>query len=88
VPTLKELGIQGVPPGPWQGLAGPKGLPEPVKKSLIEAAAKAGQDSAWLDFLEKNGLSGAFLSGPELESFLKQEVEMIGALLRAIGLLK
>jgi tripartite-type tricarboxylate transporter receptor subunit TctC len=88
VPTLKELGIQGVPPGPWQGLAGPKGLPEPVKKSLIEAAAKAGQDPAWLDFLEKNGLSGAFLSGPELESFLKQEVEMIGALLRAIGLLK
>ena len=88
VPTLKELGIQGVPPGPWQGLAGPKALPEVVKKSLIEAAAKAGQDPAWLDFLEKNGLSGAFLSGPELESFLKQEVETIGALLKAIGLLK
>jgi tripartite-type tricarboxylate transporter receptor subunit TctC len=88
VPTLKELGIQDVPPGPWQGLAGPKALPEVVKKSLIEAAAKAGRDPAWLDFLEKNGLSGAFLSGPELDSFLKQEVEMIGALLKAVGLLK
>jgi tripartite-type tricarboxylate transporter receptor subunit TctC len=30
VPTLKELGIHGVPPGPWQGVAAPKSVPEPV----------------------------------------------------------
>jgi tripartite-type tricarboxylate transporter receptor subunit TctC len=88
VPTLKELGIRGVPPGPWQGLAGPKGLPEPVRKSLAEGAAKAGQDPAWLDFLTKSGLAGAFLAGPELDAFLKEEVEMIGGLLKTIGLLK
>jgi tripartite-type tricarboxylate transporter receptor subunit TctC len=59
-----------------------------VKKSLAEAAAKAGQDPAWLGFLAKSGLAAAFLSGPELEAFLKEEVEMIGGLLKTIGLLK
>ena len=88
VPTLKELGIKGVPPGPWQGLAAPKNLPDAVKQSLVDAAAKASRDPAWLDFLGKNGLASAFLAGPELDAFLREEVETIGALLKVIGLLK
>jgi tripartite-type tricarboxylate transporter receptor subunit TctC len=88
VSTLKEQGIHGVPPGPWQGLAAPKNIPVPVKRSLVEAAANASRDSAWLEFLGKNGLTSAFLAGPELDSFLKEEVETIGALLKVIGLLK
>lgn len=88
IPTLKELGVQGVPPGPWQGLAGPKDMPESVKKTLVEAAAKASQDPEWQAFLGKSGLTSAFLAGPELDAFLKQEIEMIGGLMKAIGLLK
>ncbi len=88
VPTLKEQGIQGVPPGPWQGLAGPKGMPEPVKKVLADAAAKASEDREWQDFLSKNGLTTSFLAGPEMDTFLGQEIEMIGNLMKAIGLLK
>jgi tripartite-type tricarboxylate transporter receptor subunit TctC len=88
IPTLKEQGIQGVPPGPWQGLAGPKGMPEPVKKALVEAAAKASEDRDWQDFLGKNGLTSSFLAGPEMDVFLAQEIEMIGGLMKAIGLLK
>ena len=88
VPTLKEQGIQGVPPGPWQGLAAPKNIPEAVKRSLVEAAAKASRDPAWLDFLSKNGLTSAFLAGQELDTFLREEVETIGTLLKVIGLLK
>jgi len=88
VPTLKELGIQGVPPGPWQGLAAPRGLPGAVKGRLVEAAAKAAEDPAWRDFLGKNGLTGSFLAGPELDAFIRQEIEMIGGLMKAIGLVK
>jgi tripartite-type tricarboxylate transporter receptor subunit TctC len=88
VSTLKELGILGVPPGPWQGIAAPKAIPDPVKAALVDAAAKASQDPAWLDFLSKNGLTPAYLAGPELDAFITQEIETIGGLLRAIGLLK
>jgi len=88
VPTLKEVGIEGVPSGPWQGIAAPKALPDPVKAALVDAATKASQDPAWLDFLSKNGLTPAFLAGPELDAFINQEVETIGGLLKAIGLLK
>jgi len=88
VPTLKELGITGVPPGPWQGLAAPKGIPDPVKKALVEAATKASRDPAWQDFLSKQGLTSTFLTGPEMDAFIQQEIEMIGGLLKAIGLLK
>jgi tripartite-type tricarboxylate transporter receptor subunit TctC len=87
-PTLKELGISGVPPGPWQGLAAPKGLPETAKKILVDAAIRAGQDPAWLEFLGKNGLTPAFLAGPELDAFLKEEVKTIGGLLKTVGILK
>jgi tripartite-type tricarboxylate transporter receptor subunit TctC len=77
-----------VPPGPWQGLAAPKNIPEAVKRSLVEAAAKASRDPAWLDFLSKNGLTSAFLAGQELDAFLREEVDTIGTLLKVIGLLK
>lgn len=88
VPTLKEVGITGVPPGPWQGLAAPKALPDPVKKTLVEAAAKASRDPEWQEFLRKSGLMSMFLSGLDHDAFIHQEVEIIGGLLKAIGLLK
>lgn len=88
VPTLRELGIAGVPPGPWQGVAGPKGLSEAVKSTLVEAATKASRDPGWQEFLKKSGLTSRFLAGPELEAFIRQEVESLGSLLRSVGLLK
>ncbi len=88
VPTLKELGILGVPQGAWQGLAAPKGIPDAVKKTLVEAATKASQDPDWLGFLSKNGLTATFLTGPEHDAFIQREIETIGGLLKVIGLLK
>jgi tripartite-type tricarboxylate transporter receptor subunit TctC len=88
VPTLRELGVAGVPAGPWQGVAAPRGLPDPVKAALVEAATRASRDAAWQEFLKKSGLASRFLTGPDLDAFIRQEVESLGALLRAVGLLK
>jgi len=41
LPTLAELGITGVLPGSWFGLAGPASMPGPVVQALSEAAAAA-----------------------------------------------
>ncbi len=85
-PTLRELGIGGVPAGPWQGLAAPKGLPEPVKATLLAAITKASQDAQWKAFLQQNGLTSHFLAGAALEEFLKSEIDTLGALLKSVGL--
>lgn len=86
VPTLKEAGIAGVPPGPWQGIAAPKGLPEPVNATLVTAITKASQDAEWKAFLAKSGLASQFLTGPPLDAFLRSEIETLGALLKSVGL--
>ncbi len=53
LPTLAELGIAGVLPGSWFGLAGPASLPGPVVQALSEtvAAPRAGEDR-----LDQHGL--------------------------------
>ncbi len=88
VPTLKELGIVGVPAGAWQGLAAPKGIPDAVKQALVEGATKASKDPAWLEFLSKSGFTSLFLAGSEHDAFIRQEIEETGTLLKAIGVLK
>ena len=86
VPTLTELGIKGVPSGAWQGIVAPKALPEPIKAALLQAITKANQDAGWKEFLAKSGLTPFYATGPAFDTFLKSEVEQIGALLKAIGL--
>jgi tripartite-type tricarboxylate transporter receptor subunit TctC len=85
VPSLMELGIKGIPEGPWQGVAAPKGLPEDVKNVLIEAIRKAVNDPYWKEFLEKFGYTDRFLAGRDFEEFFKNDMQMVDGLLKSIG---
>jgi len=86
VPTLKEQGIVGVPPGPWQGIAAPKDLPAQHKATLVTATTRAAQEPSWKAFLQQNGLASHFLAGAGLEAFLKEEIDTLGALLKSVDL--
>lgn len=86
VPTLKELGVLGVPAGPWQGFAAPKGLPEPLKTRLADAARKAERNPIWRKFLADNGLAPFHADGADFDAFIAQEIGELGALLKALGL--
>jgi tripartite-type tricarboxylate transporter receptor subunit TctC len=88
VPTLAELGIRGIPEGPWQGVAAPKGLPEEVRAVLAEAIRKAVQEASWKEFLDKFGYSEGFLPGKEFEEYFKADMQMLDKLMKAIGLIK
>jgi tripartite-type tricarboxylate transporter receptor subunit TctC len=88
VPTLSELGIKGIPEGPWQGIGAPKGLPEDIKNILIEAIRKAVNDPYWKDFLDKFGYGERFLPGKEFEEFFQRDIQMLDKLLRTIGMIK
>jgi len=87
-PTLLELGIKGIPEGPWQGIAGPKGMPEDIRNILIEAMRKAANDPYWKDFLEKFGYADRFLPGKEFEAFFNSDIQMLEVLLKSIGKIK
>jgi len=87
-PTLLELGIKGIPEGPWQGIVGPKGMPEDIRNILIEATRKAANDPYWKGFLEKFGYADRFLPGQEFEAFFKGDMQMLEALLKSIGKIK
>jgi tripartite-type tricarboxylate transporter receptor subunit TctC len=80
-----ELGVKGIPEGPWQGVAAPKGLPEHVKGALIEAIRKTVSDPYWREFLEKFGYSERFLAGKDFEEFFKNDMQVIDGLLKSIG---
>jgi tripartite-type tricarboxylate transporter receptor subunit TctC len=88
VPTLAELEIKGVPEGPWQGIAAPKGLPDDVRNILTEAMTKAAKDPAWKEFLGKFGYADRFLAGGEFEAFFNQDIRMLEGLLKSIGTIK
>jgi tripartite-type tricarboxylate transporter receptor subunit TctC len=87
-PTLAELGIKGIPEGPWQGIAAPKGLSDDIRNVLIEAIGKACNDPSWKGFLDKFGYSDLFLAGNQFEQFFQRDTETLDKLLRTIGMIK
>jgi tripartite-type tricarboxylate transporter receptor subunit TctC len=88
VPSSSELGIKGIPEGPWQGIAAPKGLPDDIKNILIEAIRKAVNDPYWKDFLDKFGYAERFLPAKEFEQFYTSDYQMLEKLLKTIGMIK
>ena len=87
-PSLSELDIKGIPEGPWQGIAAPKGLPDDIKNMLIEAMGKATKDPYWKGFIDKFGYADRYLPGKEFEAFFKEDIQMLAGLMKSIGSIK
>lgn len=84
VPTLQESGVKGIPEGPWQGVAAPKGLPDDIRAFLIEAVRKAVQEPSWKEFMEKFGYADRFLPGKDFDKFFESELQVFEKLIRAV----
>jgi tripartite-type tricarboxylate transporter receptor subunit TctC len=87
-PSLSELDIKGIPEGPWQGIAAPKGLPDDIKNILIETMGKATKDPYWKGFIDKFGYADRYLPGKEFEAFFKEDIQMLERLMKSIGKIK
>ena len=69
VPTMKELGYPTVISNSTRGIAGPKGLPEPVLNKLREVLKKAMEDPDHVGKLENQGLAIKVMVGDEYAKY-------------------
>lgn len=87
VPTLKEVGIDWVM-GAWRGFALPKAA-KPETVSFYEKAIQKVYESAeFKDFMQKNGFGMVWRNSKEFATFMEQQDQTMGQLMKELGLAK
>jgi tripartite-type tricarboxylate transporter receptor subunit TctC len=87
VPTFKDLGFDYVT-STIAGIAGPKGLPEPIAKKLEMAVAKAAGNPAYVEACKKLALQPQEKTGKDYESHLLTTYQNMGDILKKWGMIK
>lgn len=85
VPSLAELGIK-LDYVPWTGLFAPAATPPELVAALRRAMRAATSDPQFVEVVRKSA-SGetAYLDGPELEAFWRQDISSTAATIKRIG---
>lgn len=88
VPTLKEaMGID-YDTGAWRGIAGPKGLPQPVAEKLTAALKKAYDSKEYKDFMSSRGFGVVWSDAAGFAKFMDEGNKQMGQAMKAAGLAK
>jgi tripartite-type tricarboxylate transporter receptor subunit TctC len=69
LPTTAELGFPGVISASTRGIAGPKGMPDPILKKLYDEFKKAMMSKEHLDKLESAGMPVKIMVGEEFVNY-------------------
>ncbi|MCX0269889.1 tripartite tricarboxylate transporter substrate-binding protein [Nocardia zapadnayensis] len=84
-PTLKESGID-VEFTNWRGVVAPPGISDEQRQALIDAYTEMHDSAEWKEAVRANGWGDAFLSGAEFGTFIQQQTDQCGAVLKDLGL--
>lgn len=84
-PTLKEAGID-VEFTNWRGVVAPPGINDADRQALIDAYSKMHDSPQWKDALARNGWDDAFLTGDDFGTYLQQQTDQVGSVLKELGL--
>lgn len=87
VPTFQEQGID-LTLTLWRGFAAPKGTPVERIKVLEETFKKVAENKGFIEFVEKMGASVEFMPKEEFDAFLKENDQLIGDIMKQIGMSK
>ncbi len=87
IPTLRELGIDATFEV-WRGVFGPPDMPPEAREYAAAAVEKMVKTDAWKDVLAKYNWQPSYLPGKEFGEFLGQQEQLLGGLLRGLGLIK
>lgn len=87
VPTLKELNVD-YSLMQWGGFAAPKGIPDDVKTTLVNALEKSVNSDDFKKLMSDRGMEASFMKGAEYENFVKQQVEFFDSMIDQAGIKK
>ncbi len=87
VPTLVELGYD-VTFANWRGFFGAPDLPGNMAAAYAELLKKMYDTPEWEIVRSRNGWSNLYKAGPDFYSFLEDQEDIIGGLMRELGFLE
>lgn len=87
VPTLKELGINWTM-GAWRGIALPKNTPKGITEVVERAVEKVAKSPEFAKFMKDNGFGVLYKPSGEFATFLAEQDEAMGKLMKEVGLIQ
>jgi len=88
VPTLKELGYDIPCPSFYQGVHGPKGIPEGIVKKLEDAFTKAMKEPAFIQGMKDLRTLIVYRNRKELGDYVARSYEVTNNFLKELGIIK
>jgi tripartite-type tricarboxylate transporter receptor subunit TctC len=88
VPTMTESGLKDADSTSWYSLSGPKGTPPAVVQRLNQAVAAINKDPDYQKMMQAQGVELRTLSAADATAFVQKDREVMGALVRSVGLEK
>ena len=82
VPTMAEQGVQNMYAGNWYGFVTPHGVPAAVREKLAGDFQKIAASKAFQDKAYAMGVQVEYRDGAQFTSFLRQEGERLGEVVR------
>jgi putative tricarboxylic transport membrane protein len=84
-PTMREAGVN-VELTNWRGMVGPPGMRDNERQAWVTMLTRMNESRAWRETLQRQDWEDAFLAGDGFATFLREEDQRVGQVLRDIGL--
>lgn len=88
VPATREAGFPGVNLIGYNGVVGPRGIPEAIVKQWVASLREATSDREFIATMDKLGLPVAYLGPEEFRQFLKRDYEAALEMATRLGMRK
>ena len=85
IPTFKELGYQDVEYYIWAGMFAPRGTPEPVMKTLRDAARRTVEDPGFKNAMAKVDSLVQYRDAPEFQKYWDADARRLAGLVKIVG---
>ncbi len=86
VPTLREAVGSNWTLGAWRGMAGPKGMPQPIIDRLASVLKKAHDSAEFRDFMATRGFGLLWGDPAQFSQHMKNTDEAMGRTMKAVGI--